>query len=154
MQLRDYQEESITAIRAAWKDGIARPAVVLPTGAGKTVVFAHLLAAELPRLRAEGKRAVVLAHRGELLEQAAAKIADIVPEAYTVVYKAGRGAREAAHADIVVASMQTLARPKRRAALGGVGLVIVDECHRAASQSYRDILSHYGCLSGHTPPWA
>ena len=42
MALRDYQQEAITAITAAWLSGIRRPMIALPTGSGKTIVFAHL----------------------------------------------------------------------------------------------------------------
>lgn len=151
-QLRDYQTQTIEAVQAAWADGINRPAVVLPTGAGKTVCFSGLIAANIERLRAEGKRVLVLAHREELLDQAEAKIKAMIPDAWTCVLKGSRGQKKHQFADVIVASVQTLARPKRREAVDRIGMVIVDECHRYASRTYRDVLDHYGCMDERATP--
>jgi superfamily II DNA or RNA helicase len=67
LALRPYQEEAITAVEDALERGIRRPLIVLPTGTGKTVVFASLIARR-------GGSALVLAHRDELLRQAADKL--------------------------------------------------------------------------------
>lgn len=144
--LRNYQSEALAAVEASWSEGINRPVVVLPTGAGKTVCFAGLIGRELDRLRKEGKRALVLAHREELLEQAEAKIKAMVPDVWTAIVKGDRGKDTHEHADVVVASVQTLARPRRREAVDRIGLVIVDECHRYASRTYKEVLAHYGCM--------
>lgn len=145
-ELRDYQSQALAAVEQSWADGINRPVVVLPTGAGKTVCFSGLIAGHIERLRAEGKRVLVLAHREELLEQAEAKIKAMVPGVWTTVLKGARGAKKHQFAEVIVASVQTLARPARRAAVDRIGLVIVDECHRYAAKSYRDVLDHYGCM--------
>ena len=70
MELRPYQRESKEAIRHEWENGHNKTLLVLPTGCGKTIVFASLTE-DLVR---EGNRVLILAHRGELLEQAADKI--------------------------------------------------------------------------------
>ena len=62
LPLRPYQAEAIHAILDAQTRGVTRPLVVLPVGAGKTIVFAHLL-------HQRAGRALVLAHRDELLQQ-------------------------------------------------------------------------------------
>lgn len=144
--LREYQSEALAAVESAWAEGINRPVVVLPTGAGKTVCFSGLIASEIERLRKDGQRVLVLAHREELLEQAEAKIKAMVPGIWTAIVKGARGANQHKFADVVVASVQTLARPKRREAVDRIGLVIVDECHRYAAKSYREVLDHYGCM--------
>ena len=70
MELRPYQAEAKTSVFEQWSKGFQKTLVVLPTGTGKTVVFAKI-AEECVR---EGSRVLILAHRGELLEQAADKI--------------------------------------------------------------------------------
>lgn len=152
IQLRDYQVQAITAIEASWADGINRPAVVAATGAGKTTIFSELIGRHVERLRKEGKRILVLAHRETLLEQGEERIKLQNPGIWTAVVKGARGQRTHQFADVVIASVQTLARPKRREAIDRIGLVIVDECHLAASKSYRDVLAHYGCMDGRETP--
>lgn len=144
--LRDYQSEALAAVEASWAEGINRPVVVLPTGAGKTVCFSGLIAYKIKELRAKGKKVLVLAHREELLEQAEAKIKGHVPGIWTAIVKGNRGQNTHQFADVVVASVQTLARPKRREAVTDIGMVIVDECHRYASRTYKEVLQHYGCM--------
>ena len=150
--LRPYQSEALAALEAAWDEGINRPAIVLPTGAGKTVCFSGLIERRIEKLRAEGKRVLVLAHREELLEQAEAKIKAMVPGIWTCILKGSRGQKKHQFADVIVASVQTLARPKRREALDRIGMVIVDECHRYASRTYREVLEHYGCMDERQTP--
>lgn len=151
-KLRQYQLDAIDAITASWGSGITRPAVVMPTGTGKTATFCGLVAGQIDKLRAEGKRVLILAHREELLEQAEARVKAQVPGVWTAIVKGGRGQNTAGFADVVIASIQTLVRPARRAAVDRIGMVIVDECHNASSRSYKDVLTHYGCMDdGGTP---
>jgi superfamily II DNA or RNA helicase len=140
LPLRDYQRAAIDALHAGWKAGGLRLAVLLPTGAGKTVVFSHLAA----ELHARGIRTLVAAHREELIQQAAAKVRAIAPGLRVGIVKAERD--EHADADVIVASIQTLAVPRRREAITGVGLVIVDEAHHAAAPTYVETLAHFGCF--------
>lgn len=150
--LRPYQSEALAAVEQSWAEGINRPVIVLPTGAGKTVCFSGLIADHIERLRRDGLRVLVLAHREELLEQAEAKIKAMIPDVWTSIVKGARGSKKSEFADVVVASVQTLARPKRRAAVDRIGLVIVDECHRYAAKSYRAVLDHYGCMDERQTP--
>ena len=66
MELRPYQLEAREAVEREWEQGRNRTLLVLPTGCGKTIVFAKITE---DRVRA-GDRVLILAHRGELLEQA------------------------------------------------------------------------------------
>lgn len=142
--LRPYQREALDAIHAAEAKGIQRPLLVAPTGAGKTVMFSHAIAER-------GGRALVLAHREELLSQAANKIHSIIPSHEIGIVKAAANQRGA---DVVVASIQTLARPHRLQALldnpvnrqSPFRTVIVDEAHHAAAQTYRDVLHGLGVM--------
>lgn len=145
IKLRDYQRDAIDAVFKAWADGMQRPAIVLPTGAGKTVVFSAL--AKEWRVRAEagwqhGRRVMILAHRDELVDQAIAKVRATMPGVNVGKVKAGD--RDYG-ADVIVASVQTLGTVYgmigRRVIEehGPVGLIITDECHHATAASYQKI---------------
>jgi superfamily II DNA or RNA helicase len=141
LPLRGYQREAIDALHTEWQTGTRRLAVLLPTGAGKTVVFSHLAAEQHDR----GVRTLVIAHREELIQQAAAKVRAIAPHLTVGIVKAERD--EHADADVIVASVQTLANKRRREPIRGVGLVIVDEAHHAAAPTYMEVLEHFGCFA-------
>ncbi|MFE1748979.1 DEAD/DEAH box helicase [Streptomyces anandii] len=142
---RPYQADAIKALISGWAAGVHnRLAVVLPTGAGKTVVFSNLIDELLPQMN--GARALVIAHREELIEQAAAKIHAVRPDLRVGVVKAERDEHQ--DADVIVASIQTLAVERRRKAIENIGVVIVDECHHAAAPSYMTVLEHFGAWRG------
>jgi superfamily II DNA or RNA helicase len=131
LELRPYQVEAIVAIEEAERRGVRRPLLGLPTGTGKTVIFAALI-------RRRGGRALVLAHRDELLSQATDKIRQIDPVARMGLVKAEANEIEA---PVVVASMQTLARQSRLAQLPRqFETVVVDEAHHATADTYRRVL--------------
>ena len=149
LALRDYQREAIDAVQAAWAEGMQRPAIVLPTGAGKTVILSRMAA---EHIAAEGTRVVILVHRDELADQTLDKLKQTEPDLFTGKVKAQA---DQIAADVMVCSVQTLARETRfnrlvdsQAKCGKVGLVIVDECHHASAVSYRNILAGLGCYSG------
>ena len=142
LPLRPYQREAVASVETAWAAGMRRPAVLMPTGTGKTVVFAHLIA-DWQRRQPQRRRALVVAHRHELLEQAAAKISAVAPDLKVGIVKAQRNETRA---EVVVASVQTLRGENRRQMIADVGLVVVDECHHAAADTYLAILGHFGCL--------
>lgn len=149
LRLRDYQVEAITAIQKSWEEGTQRPAVVLPTGSGKTVIFSHLATEHIQR---KGTRVVILVHREELADQALSKLAAIAPNLRLGKVKA---ADNDVTADVMVCSVQTLARPNRarqlldaQAYAGDIGLTICDESHHAVAESYRNILAALGAYSG------
>lgn len=151
IKLRDYQREAINAVFAAWKGGMRRPAIVLPTGAGKTVVFSALVR-EWRQYKVhrtgwgepKGQRVMILAHRDELVDQAIAKLRAVMPGVNVGKVKADKNE---IHADVMVCSVQTLVSLRRLKRLSGwsqdeygkVGLIITDECHHAAAASYRKI---------------
>jgi superfamily II DNA or RNA helicase len=139
MELRDYQTEAIDAITSAWDRGVTAPAVVLPTGSGKTVIFSALTG----RLHREHKRVLVIAHRDELIDQTVRKLADSgIPLHHLGVVKANR---DDVTMPCIVASAQTLVHPLRRIRLGRIDAIITDECHHYASDKYSEVLSHWDC---------
>jgi superfamily II DNA or RNA helicase len=142
IDLRPYQREAVEAVREGWGRGVRRVAAVLPTGAGKTVVFSHIIR----EMRERGVRSLVLAHRDELIEQAVSKLHAVAPELRVGVWKAAR--REVRGRDVVVASVQSLRTPERRAELAAAGLrlVVVDEAHHAVARTYVDALTALGAF--------
>lgn len=152
IKLRDYQRGAIDAVFAAWADGMRRPAVVLPTGAGKTVVFAELIREFRDGRKGNPfdhghRRVIVLAHRDELVDQAIAKVRAVAPGLDVGKVKA---TDNDINADVMVCSVATLASAKRLARLvrtqqflGNVGLIITDECHHAAAASYKKIYAAF-----------
>lgn len=130
IQLRDYQKACKTAFFEALRDGRKRHLVILPTGAGKTVVFSSI-AKEM------NKQTLILAHRDELIQQAVAKLKMIWPDADVGVIK---GARQETDHQILVGSTQTLANEKRRQALPPIEFIIYDECHHARAPMNQNIL--------------
>lgn len=139
---RDYQLECIRAIHTKWDAGISRPASVLPTGAGKTVVFSHLAESYLQANPA--KRVLILSHTDELVLQAAAKMRNVAPHREVGIVKAERND---IHAHVISASVQSLRSPARREKIRNVGLIIVDEAHHAVAATYVAILRHFGALA-------
>ena len=139
--LRPFQVDLRDDVFREWARGVQRVAAVLPTGGGKTTTFVDL--AEQWLQANPSRRAVVIAHRLELIEQAAARVQRHTGLQVGIV----KATRNQTRARIVVASVQTLAsRGGRRAAqIADVGLVVVDECHRAAAKSYVEALTQFGC---------
>lgn len=190
LELRDYQTEALARVDAAEARGVRRQLGVAATGLGKTVMFGSLI-------ERRHARACVLAHRDELVTQAAAKLVELWPglgatEAVHVALRSAgmtdlsartslnargvgivKAGADDVHAQVVVASVQTLSRPARLARLTGAteadavaagalwggehvepfDLVVVDEAHHATADSYRAVLDalragHPGCDCG------
>jgi len=145
--LRDYQTKTIRAIHQEWDAGVWRPASVLATGAGKTVVFSHL-ADEYLRAN-PGKRVLILSHTDELVNQAAHKMSMVNPNRKIGIVKAQQNE---VHAEIISASVQSLRSAARRDKIRNVGLIVVDECHHATARTYQTILQHFGALNADGEP--
>lgn len=136
MELRNYQAQARDlALKKISEDLFGRYLVQMPTGMGKTVLFAAIIR----DLVAQGKKILVIAHREELLFQAAAKIntmTGIVPD---VILQS----KPNPSAQVWVASIQTLVRGGRLALIDP-DVVMVDEAHHSAAPSYHRTLDHYG----------
>lgn len=139
MELRPYQEEAKNAIFEQWENGTRRTLLVLPTGCGKTIVFAKVTE-DCVR---HGNRVLVLAHRGELLDQAADKIRKTTGLG-CAVEKAEESCQRSWFR-IVVGSVQTLMREKRLNQFPEdyFNTIIVDEAHHCISDSYQRVLQHF-----------
>jgi len=145
LALRPYQQAALDAIAAAELRGVRRQVVSLPTGAGKTVIFSHLIAER-------GQRALVLVHRDELITQTLDKLTAITrtSAADIGVIKAERDEHAG---DVVVASVQTLQRAPRLQRLARTfGALVVDECHHALPDNgYGRILTSLGAHAADGP---
>jgi superfamily II DNA or RNA helicase len=136
--LRDYQFDAMCASRKEFASGITSTLVVLPTGMGKTVLFAKM-ASEW-----EHGNVLIIAHRVELLEQAADKLASEL--GYRPPIEQGqRGLDEDSMwqgGNVVVGSVATLKNLKRinKYREFPFGLVIIDEAHHAMSASYKRVM--------------
>ena len=137
---RPYQAEAKKAVFEEWGSGHKKTLLVLPTGCGKTIVFSKI-AEECVK---NGDRVLILAHRGELLEQAADKLLKATG-LRCAVEKAEQSA-EGEWYRITVGSVQTLMRDKRLALFDPdyYSTVIVDEAHHVISDSYQKVLQYFG----------
>ena len=139
MELRPYQQEAKEAVFEQWGNGIRKTLLVLPTGCGKTIVFAKVTEDCVRK----GDRVLILAHRGELLDQAADKL-----KKTTGLNSAVEKAESSCLGSwfrVVVGSVQTLMREKR---LGQFpedyfNTIIIDEAHHCISDSYQKVLEHF-----------
>ena len=138
-ELRPYQQQARERIHAEWENGHTRTLLVLPTGTGKTIVFASVAA---DQVRA-GDRVLILAHRGELLEQAADKLQRSTG-LVSAVEKAESTCLDSWFR-VVVGSVQTLQRTARleRFPQDYFGTIIIDEAHHAITDGYRRILDYF-----------
>lgn len=143
MNLRPYQLRALDAAQSSLQAHRAA-LIVLPTGTGKTVVFSHLA-------RQQRKRTLVLAHRQELIEQAAQKLKDVTGE-HASIEMADRYSNETCAfgpSRYVVASVQTMLsghggrKRMHRFNPSDFSLVIVDEAHHASARSYREIMQYF-----------
>jgi len=132
MKLRDYQQDCKRKVEENWRQGIKRQMCVLATGAGKTILFAAIVQDFIAR----DETVLVVAHREELITQASEKLTASCGISPGII-KAGH---QPIDSQIQVASIQTLARRK---VYPQADLLIIDECHHAASKSYRDLIDQY-----------
>ncbi|GED34001.1 DEAD/DEAH box helicase [Brevibacillus centrosporus] len=139
MELRPYQQAARDSIQNEWKSGVKKTLLVLPTGCGKTIVFSKVIE---DRVRL-GERLLVLAHRGELLDQAADKLAKS-----TGLGCATEKAEQTSIGSwyrVVVGSVQTLQRPKRLEQFtpDHFDTIIIDEAHHCISDGYQRVLQYF-----------
>lgn len=145
MELRNYQKQAIQAVDESMAKGQNKPILVLATGLGKTVIFSHGIA---NRFANTGKKALVIAHREELLKQAKEKIETIEPNLNVQIEMADQHADSDAH--VIVASVATIGRAMSSRISKfdprNFSTVVIDEAHHASAQSYKNILQYFGLL--------
>lgn len=139
MELRPYQQEAKDAIFEQWDSGVKKTLLVLPTGCGKTVVFAKVTE-DCVR---QGNRVLILAHRGELLDQAADKL--MKTTGLGCALEKAENTCLGSWFRVVVGSVQTLMRQKRLDQFPEdfFDTIIIDEAHHCISDSYQKVLQHF-----------
>jgi superfamily II DNA or RNA helicase len=142
MQLRDYQQQAVDGVFDCLKSHNST-LVVLPTGTGKTVVFSHIID------QWKSGRVMVLAHREELIRQAADKIERVTGERPEIEMASERADMHIfRRGKVVVSSIQTQmagrnAKRMEKFDPASFGLVVVDEAHHATAPSYQAVIDHY-----------
>ena len=138
-ELRPYQEAAREAIEKEWDSGTKRTLLVLPTGTGKTVVFSKVAEDQV----LNGNRVLILAHRGELLDQAADKLYKMTG-LKSSIEKADQTALGTWNR-VTVGSVQSLQRENRLKKFKPdyYGTIIIDEAHHAVTDGYRKIIDHF-----------
>jgi len=135
MELRGYQKQAIKSVKRDWSEGHRNMLLVLPTGTGKTVIFSSI-AKDCADARG---RVLILAHRDELIRQAADKIEKIA----SVKCGIEKAEEYSSGESIVVGSVQTLINENRTERLKGITHIIVDEAHHALASSYKKVIGAF-----------
>ncbi|KAI0971355.1 P-loop containing nucleoside triphosphate hydrolase protein [Xylaria arbuscula] len=143
VRLREYQEECIQSVLSSFQHGHKRVGISLATGAGKTVVFTQLI----DRIKPSSEYAtqtLILAHRRELVEQAARHCSNAYPSK-TVEIEMGN-MHASGQADITIASIQSITSGDRISKFDPslFKLVLVDEAHHIVAPGYLRTLEHFG----------
>lgn len=137
MELRDYQKDAVEAVQREWAEGRKHTLLVIPTGGGKTIIFS-----EIARRESAFGRVLILAHRDELIRQAADKLY----KSTGLFAGVEKGMEHSLGlSNVVVGSVQTLCRDDRLQAFPEdyFSVVIVDEAHHCLADSYKKILDHF-----------
>lgn len=142
MKLRKYQRETIDAVTNAWDRGVNNALAVLATGGGKTIIFLQLIS-EMLEVNPNA-RFLIVAHRKELIEQPIERLGEFWPQHAN---KTGivMASQNAANAQIIVATVQTLAQSEGRLdeilQHGQIDYLIIDEAHHSYADSYLGIIN-------------
>ncbi|KAF2502510.1 P-loop containing nucleoside triphosphate hydrolase protein [Lophium mytilinum] len=147
--LRTYQEDCIQSVLSSLEKGHRRLGISLATGSGKTVIFTQLIN-RIPSAN-DAEQTLILAHRRELVEQAARHCILAYPSKSIDVEMGASHASGAA--DITVASIQSINSGDRILKFdpSRYKLILVDEAHHIVSSQYLDVLEHFGLR--HAADW-
>ena len=133
MEQRKYQTEAIQDCRNSFGHGTKAALLVMPTGAGKTVVFSQITQSAVDK----NNNVLILVHRRELIKQASEKLAAINVDHGIIAAKF-----KPKDSPIQIASVQTLVR-RLSSTKFKPSLIIIDEAHHAVAGSWSKIINHY-----------
>ena len=139
IELRPYQLAAKAAINSEWDSGRKRTLLVLPTGTGKTIAFSSVIGDKVK----SGGKALIIAGREELLNQAADKL--LMTTGLPCSFEKAGKRSNVSDSPCTVASVQTLSRPSRLKRFDPhcFSHIVVDEAHHALAKSYKAILNHF-----------
>lgn len=139
MKLRPYQEKAVLSVLNEWDKGVQKTLLVLPTGTGKTICFSKVIEERAK----QGDRCLILAHRGELLDQAADKLKKTT--GLNVAIEKAEDTAIGKWERVTVGSVQSLAQPKRlkKFPKNYYKTIVVDEAHHVVSPTYLRVLEHF-----------
>ncbi|KAL3232747.1 putative ATP-dependent helicase IRC3 [Nakaseomyces bracarensis] len=146
LELREYQNDAIDSCLKAIKNGKKRIGVSLATGGGKTVIFSELIN-KYRQLYGNNRshfRTLILVHRRELAEQAV-RTTSKLNGGMNIQMEMGNQKCNVKESDIIVASIQSLTRRLEIYDKDDIDMIIIDEAHHAAADSYQKVLEHFGC---------
>lgn len=145
INLRPYQENTINGLRKLMKVGNKKLIMCAPTGAGKTIMFTHMISESVKK----NKKCLILTHRAELLTQAGGSLEkfQLIPQFLNAKTKIGKGL-------VTVGMAQTLKRRLDKVEyqewLKSIDIVIVDEAHTQDSDKILEMLSNECFIIGAT----
>lgn len=138
-ELRPYQREAVQAIESEWGKGNRKTLLVCPTGTGKTQIFSSVIKDQI----ADGSRALILAHRNELLDQAGKRL----KATYGIdsALEKAESTSIGSPLSVTIASIQTLANASRLQKFDKnyFKTIVVDEAHHCLADTYQRVLSHF-----------
>ena len=142
IRLRQYQEECIQSVLSYLKNGHRRLGISLATGSGKTVIFTQLID-RVNSVNGKATRTLILAHRRELVEQAARHCRRAYPDKSIEIEMGDQHASGVA--DITIASVRSLQIGRLEKYDPSLyKLVLVDEAHHIVAPGYLEVLEHFG----------
>ncbi len=137
-ELKRYQVEAVDRVLKRWGDGKSC-LIAMATGTGKTEVF--LSALDREREVGNLSRALVVAHRVELLEQPYERIAGHFPVLGDAgIVQAGRDEYDRQVVIASIATVRSLERLSRILDAGPVSHLVIDEAHHSLAQTYREMV--------------
>ena len=134
MDARQYQLDCLEATRKGWEQ-FSKQLILSPTGSGKTRIFCWMAKEFVDR----AERVLVLVDQKELVTQAVEKMKDVGlhPEIERAEHRAGR------HANVVVATVQTMSGRLDRWPQDHFGFVIADEADKSLATEWQQVLKHF-----------
>lgn len=145
IKLRPYQEKAIKAVLDSYDKEIRKVGIVMGVGTGKTITACSVIDEMIQKT---GKKALILAHREELLTQAQEDLKLVNPKLTSSIEQGTNHAD--LEADVIIASVPTLGRGNSNRILkfdpNDFCMLWVDEAHHATNTTYTNIFEHFHTL--------